>query len=236
MDKFGKRLKELREEFDLTQSDLASNLSTKEHVVSTQNISYWENGREPSYDILVKIADRFNVTTDYLTGRCPFRDYSVQMELKNTEIFGSMDAHEKKNAYALIENIFTNLSNFHNQSTQHYKSFYNALNLVNEFYFELLESTLSQDRITEEDYMKELLDNGIIILDDNSQYKLIDPVKLLKNSNTPLNSTSKLRDEIISNLNNSYQDILSFVHIKRLPEYYTIIEKLTSTWKPEKDQ
>lgn len=61
---FGKNLRELRTEKNLSQPDLGNIFS-----VSRQTISSWESGqREPSIDTLVNIAKFFNVTTDYLLG------------------------------------------------------------------------------------------------------------------------------------------------------------------------
>ncbi|WP_271629798.1 helix-turn-helix domain-containing protein [Caldicellulosiruptor sp. DIB 104C] len=70
---FGKRLKELREERGLTQAELA-----KELGISVQNLSYYENGREPKYELLIKIADYFGVTVDYLIGRSEYRTVEEQ--------------------------------------------------------------------------------------------------------------------------------------------------------------
>lgn len=59
------RLKELREEKNISQETLARATQT-----SQRNIGRWENGdNEPSYKQLIKIADFFNVTIDYLVGR-----------------------------------------------------------------------------------------------------------------------------------------------------------------------
>lgn len=61
---FAKRLQELREGRGLSQQDLAAILDT-----DRQRIYRYENGRnEPSGDIIVKIAQYFEVTTDYLFG------------------------------------------------------------------------------------------------------------------------------------------------------------------------
>ena len=60
----GARIKELRKEFGLSQVDLASRLE-----VTKQTISNWENENiQPSSDMLVDLANVFNVTTDYLLG------------------------------------------------------------------------------------------------------------------------------------------------------------------------
>lgn len=63
--KFGERLKILREESNLTIEQLAEKLG-----IVKQTISKYENSqREPKYETLVKIAEIFNVSLDYLFGR-----------------------------------------------------------------------------------------------------------------------------------------------------------------------
>lgn len=60
-----KRLKELRNEKKITQQDIAD-------ALSIERITYarYENGtRSPSLDMLSKLADFFNTTSDYLLGR-----------------------------------------------------------------------------------------------------------------------------------------------------------------------
>ena len=59
------RLKELRKKKGVSQLKLATDLNT------TQNtISRYETGeREPGINELIKIADYFNVSVDYLIGR-----------------------------------------------------------------------------------------------------------------------------------------------------------------------
>ncbi len=64
MDVFAKRLKELRNAQGMTQVDLGNLLHSSGAVIST-----YENGREPSYDILVNIANIFDVSIDYLLGK-----------------------------------------------------------------------------------------------------------------------------------------------------------------------
>ena len=61
----GSRLKELRELKGLRQEDVAKVFS-----YGKSTISQWESGRnEPEYEILVKLAEYFEVTTDYLLGK-----------------------------------------------------------------------------------------------------------------------------------------------------------------------
>ena len=59
---FGDKLKMLRNGQKMTQQQLAIRLGVAKSVVS-----YYESGdRFPSYDVLIKIARTFHVTTDYL--------------------------------------------------------------------------------------------------------------------------------------------------------------------------
>lgn len=59
---FGEKLKTLRKGLNLTQQQLAERVGVAKSVVS-----YYESGdRYPSYDVLIKLARIFHVTTDYL--------------------------------------------------------------------------------------------------------------------------------------------------------------------------
>ncbi len=62
---FGERIRKLREEAGINQPKFAEILNVK-----TATINRYENDvREPEYATLIKIADFFNVSTDYLLGR-----------------------------------------------------------------------------------------------------------------------------------------------------------------------
>lgn len=63
--KFGTRFKELREEARLNQVQVAEALNIIKQTVSR----YEKNQREPEYHDLIRIADFFNVSLDYLLGR-----------------------------------------------------------------------------------------------------------------------------------------------------------------------
>lgn len=64
MNKLGVQLKELREEKKLTLVQLATNLN-----VTKATINRYETGvREPSLDMLLKLAEFFEVSTDFLLG------------------------------------------------------------------------------------------------------------------------------------------------------------------------
>ncbi len=61
---FGERLKSLRQGLGITQTELARRLNVTKSVVS-----YYElQERMPSPEIMMRLADIFHVTTDYLLG------------------------------------------------------------------------------------------------------------------------------------------------------------------------
>ena len=65
---FAKTLNELRVESGLSRLELSTRLG-----VSTRLISYWENGkRECDFNMLIKIANLFSVSIDYLLGRVEY--------------------------------------------------------------------------------------------------------------------------------------------------------------------
>lgn len=59
----GERIKSLRLELGLTQGQLAALVDTS---VKAQNISYYEQGREPSFDVLIKLARALNTSCEYI--------------------------------------------------------------------------------------------------------------------------------------------------------------------------
>ena len=63
---FGDRLKELRFKKKMTQRDLAKYLNITQSAVARYES---DSGGMPSQDILIKMADLFGVSTDYLLGR-----------------------------------------------------------------------------------------------------------------------------------------------------------------------
>lgn len=68
MNIFNERLHELRNEAGISRSDLAEKLN-----VSVRTIAYWESGkRECSFDMLIKIANLFGTSIDYLLGKSDF--------------------------------------------------------------------------------------------------------------------------------------------------------------------
>ncbi len=68
------RIKELRLSRNMNQVQLAKELN-----VTKQTVSNWENDNiQPSVNVLIKIADYFGVTTDYMLGRSSARTIDAE--------------------------------------------------------------------------------------------------------------------------------------------------------------
>lgn len=91
------KLRELRNKNGYTQNEIASKLN-----VSGQTILNWENGiYEPKIDQLIKLADIFNVSIDYL----------VERKSNNQKIEDICKELEKISKEEFINFIHSSLSN-----------------------------------------------------------------------------------------------------------------------------
>lgn len=95
----GTRIKQLRKENGLTQSELGSKLG-----VIKQTISSWENGiSNPSNESVAAIASIFNVSTDYLLGNAKkFTEHSAPIKTAS-EYDTSLKYWVDKTGYAYDE-------------------------------------------------------------------------------------------------------------------------------------
>lgn len=76
---FPKTLKKLRIKHKLSQQEMADFLG-----ITRQGYGKYENGgSQPSFEMLEVIANRFNVTTDYLLGRSTTPNMSDQEEFES---------------------------------------------------------------------------------------------------------------------------------------------------------
>lgn len=111
---FAKRLKELRVDGDLKQSELAKIIG-----VSSSTIGMYEQGRRfADQETLSKIAECFNVSTDYLLGRSDIKNMSNQMNYKEdgysekvkeaAELFSELSDIQKEMILNLIKEVSKN--------------------------------------------------------------------------------------------------------------------------------
>lgn len=80
MSKFSERFRLLKDKSEMTLKELSTALD-----ISVPNLSYYMKGREPSYDILIRIANYFDVSIDWLVGNDTLHNISEQ-ELINLKV------------------------------------------------------------------------------------------------------------------------------------------------------
>lgn len=89
-------LKELREEKGITQEEVSIILNTTRQTIS----SYENGGSEPPLNTLIKLADLYNCSLDYLTGRTKFRYNTHLLESSKeklvTDIISSLKKYDIK--------------------------------------------------------------------------------------------------------------------------------------------
>ncbi len=132
---FGNRLKELRENENLTQQELADIIE----VNGKQIISGYENGKsEPDLTLLTKIANYFNVSVDYLLGRTSFKSSKSEANFYNitsSETLNLLSTEGLELQYKEDQNNYDKLIDECNQflkDTDKDRLIYNILNTIDE--------------------------------------------------------------------------------------------------------
>lgn len=101
--KFGERLKSLRLEKDLKQTELAKIIE-----VSSSTIGMYEQGRRyADLETLTKIAEFFDVSVDYLIGRTDikkYNDFNPKVK-KVVELFDGIDDAKAETLEKLLREL-----------------------------------------------------------------------------------------------------------------------------------
>jgi transcriptional regulator with XRE-family HTH domain len=99
------RIKRLRQEQNMTQGDLAKKIG-----IHQKQISAYERGRNvPSTDILIKLAEVFNVTLDYLAFESKGQPAKLNIQdrelLRRFEVLDKLSDNEKNLAKEMLDLI-----------------------------------------------------------------------------------------------------------------------------------
>ncbi|RYM02748.1 XRE family transcriptional regulator [Sporolactobacillus sp. THM7-7] len=104
---FAERLRELREEANLKQEDIAKKLN-----ISTSAYGYYEQGRnEPSLDALQTLSVLFDTTTDYLIGTSDKKNSPELIKVTGDLTLSSQEIQlmiELKKYPRFVEDLITN--------------------------------------------------------------------------------------------------------------------------------
>ena len=99
LNKFPERLKKLRETKGLTMAELSRKIGS----ISQGSLSHYEAGtRTPGLEILMELANFFNCSIDYLTGKT---DYKNQEELIKKYHLEGRDVEEVLKGLELYEEL-----------------------------------------------------------------------------------------------------------------------------------
>ncbi|MBR1419566.1 MAG: helix-turn-helix domain-containing protein [Selenomonadaceae bacterium] len=104
---FQKRLRELRIGKRLTMQELADKMD-----VTKSRVNMWENnGTVPRMNVLIKLANYFGVTTDYLLGNDDTSGISPQNQKLNLlqRNLGKLNAEELEKAEGMLRAVFTDI-------------------------------------------------------------------------------------------------------------------------------
>lgn len=94
------KIKELRAERNITQKEIADFLKCSPNVYSRYEIG----ARNPSYEILIRIADFYNVSTDYLFDHKVAEHSSfLDKELELIKLYRKADNRARQDALSILK-------------------------------------------------------------------------------------------------------------------------------------
>lgn len=123
---FGNRLRSIRREHLVKQKELANFLN-----IGVSTLSQYENDkRHPNFELLVKIASFFNVSTDYLLGIVEYKSLSLTRSLEHIDqsLSGSFSYHDLM--YKISENLITMYENKDIKSLEILHQLYQSISAI----------------------------------------------------------------------------------------------------------
>ena len=101
----GKQIKEFRKKYKLTQTELADQVGVTKSTIA----AYENDSRQPSYDVLVKLADVFRISVDsLLLNRTEVIIAADGLTLEQIDIINNLITYFRKNNS--LEESFSKLS------------------------------------------------------------------------------------------------------------------------------
>lgn len=103
MDTLGNKLKKLREEKGFTLEYVANHLNTTKTSIGR----YEKDDREPKSDMLLALAEFYNVSTDYLLGKSDLRNEKIDSDIRKIQrARDNMSTKEKDKMMKVLETMF----------------------------------------------------------------------------------------------------------------------------------
>lgn len=96
----GSKIINLRKKLNISQSELAKRVSVSRTIIG----NYERNENTPSVDILLKIANEFDVSVDFLIGEGQLSTYDKDV-LKRIDDIEGLPEEDKNHLFYLIDNL-----------------------------------------------------------------------------------------------------------------------------------
>ncbi len=99
----GEKITQLRKQHQLSQAEFAKKIDVSRTIIG----NYERNTNMPSVEILLKMANIFDVSIDYIIGEGQLSSYDKQV-LKRIEEIELLDNDTKDKLFFLIDNVIQN--------------------------------------------------------------------------------------------------------------------------------
>jgi transcriptional regulator with XRE-family HTH domain len=99
----GERITQLRKQQNLSQDELAKRAEVSRTIIG----NYERNTNTPSIEVLIKIANVFNVSVDFMIGEGELSAFDKDL-LKRIEDIEKLDQDTKQHLFFLIDNVIQN--------------------------------------------------------------------------------------------------------------------------------
>lgn len=96
----GSKIINLRKKLNISQSELAKRVGVSRTIIG----NYERNENTPSVDILLKIANEFDVSVDFLIGEGQLSSYDKDV-LKRIDDIEGLPEEDKNHLFYLIDNL-----------------------------------------------------------------------------------------------------------------------------------
>lgn len=100
----GSKISQLRKHKSLSQADLAKAIGVSRTIVG----NYERSANMPSVDVLLKLANTFNVSVDFLIGEGQMASYDKEVLRRIDDIEG-LDSATRDKLFFLIDNVLQNV-------------------------------------------------------------------------------------------------------------------------------
>ncbi|AVQ40504.1 hypothetical protein C7M56_18190 [Clostridium botulinum] len=166
---FSDTLKKLREDSNLTQTELSKQLEKFNIKTSPQNISYWEKGRQPPFEAIIALSKIFNVSIDFLVGATPYKTLEEKIALDDiTDLSDEIIDQRIVNTLINLKKILNILKQ---SNSDYFEDYIRFLSISKEYFLAISSLCLDLEEQILDNNLKKFDLNAVNELIKNNQYK-----------------------------------------------------------------